>query len=207
MALPAKTASTLRTLTRGGREETFSTTLVEDLFSRHLRALVAAGFLTMEYTGTRRVYTLTPAGRDYLEGKRMGRRKQTATNGTAKGPEANEKKPLAEGTNGRRETSRRARPAEAVAAVEPPKRPRGEARPSPRPAAAAQKSGVPVTPLDVIRLMREVRDYADAHEGVDELLALIRRLEELGRRFGGLDCVRESLEAIKEFRGEKAPPR
>jgi hypothetical protein len=217
MTPSAKMASTLRLFTREGREETFSTTLVEDAYSRHLRALVADGFLSMEYTGTRRVYTLTPAGRAYLEGKRMGRKKQTAPKGPA--PEAPAQP--APGHNDHAEASRQEAPAR-------PRRPsraaqghndhaeaprRGPGRPKkPRaqPASAARvtpaapaRGGAATSPLDVIRLMREVRDYADAHEGVDGLLTTIRRVEELGLRFGGLDCVRESLEAIQEFRREK----
>jgi hypothetical protein len=209
MTLTTKMASTLRTLTRNGREETFSTTLVEDLYSRPLRALVAAGLLTMDYTGTRRVYTLTPAGRAYLEGKRMARRKPTETNGTPKMLETTERPELAGGKNGQRQSRKRPRRVEAPApAPRAPeaKKPRAAAAPT-RQAAPAARPGVAVTPLDVLRLMRELRDYADAHEGVDELLAVIHRVEELGRRFGGLDCVRESLEAIREFRAERGPGR
>jgi hypothetical protein len=167
--LSAKMASTLRLFTRAGREPTFATTLVEDGFTRPLRSLVDDGFLTMEYTGTRRVYTLTDQGRTFLEGKAMARKKQP--------------------------------PAEA----RPDPAPRRSKAPAPRPGPppASRTPAGPVTPLDVIRLMREVRDYADAHEGVEALLAMIQRVEDLGRRFGGLDCVRETLLAIREFRGEK----
>lgn len=184
-------ASTLRLFTRGGREETFSTTLVEDGYSRALRELVAAGFLTMDYTGTRRVYSLTALGRHYLEGKRMGKKKQ-----------ANEEK------NGVEPASPVQEPVERTAqevdkARARRKKPVSEVREEPKAAPIVLTPGMGASPLEVIRLMREVRDYADAHEGVAALLGLIKRVEELGRRFGGLDYVRESLEAIQEFRAEK----
>jgi hypothetical protein len=194
--LSAKMASTLRLFTRAGRETTFATTLVEDGFTRPLRSLVDDGFLTMEYTGTRRVYTLTDQGRTFLEGKAMARKKQTP----AEAP-----RPPAEAPAKNGHPAPRAKRPAAPAAVRPDPGPRrGKASaPRPGPPPASRPPAGPVTPVDVIRLMREVRDYADAHEGVEALLAMIQRVEDLGRRFGGLDCVRESLLAIREFRGEK----
>lgn len=194
--LSARMASTLRLFTRAGREQTFATTLVEDGFTRPLRSLVDDGFLTMEYTGTRRVYTLTDQGRTYLEGKAMARKKRPPTEAPRQPAEAPAK-------NGHPAKAKRLSEPVAVRPEPAPRRKKPLAeRPAPPPVAPAPRKapGAPVTPLDVIRLMREVRDYADAHEGVEALLAMIHRVEELGRRFGGLDCVRESLLAIKEFR-------
>lgn len=190
--------STLRLFTRGGKVDTFATTLVEDAYTRPLRALVDGGWLSMNYTGTQRVYTLTPEGKVFLEGKRMGKKKVTENKDAPPPPvrAANEAPPA------RRERKKR----EPAAKVTPPAAPRkkpavnGVAHP---PAAPRPRSATPVSPLEVIRLMREVRDYAEAHEGVPALLAMLKRVEEIGHRFGGLDCVRESLEAIQEFRGEK----
>ena len=206
MSPSQKMASTLRLFTRGGREETFSTTLVEDLYSRHLRALVAAGFLTMDYTGTRRVYALTSAGREYLQGKRMSKKKQAEPKPPAAEKPA-EKPP--EPPPRKERAPKRPRPAEDASAPDPKKKSRAPAAkrapaPPPTPPPPKARSAAALSPLDVIRLMREVRDYADAHEGVEGLLALIQRVEQLGQRFGGLDCVRESLEAIREFRGDSS---
>lgn len=206
----AKMASTLRLFTRSGREDSFSTTLVEDSFTRPLRALVDGGFLKMDYTGTRRIYTLTPEGRVYLEGKRMGRKKQETPMTAEPAREAAQanghvqERPKAR-TRTRKPPAPPADPPAARAKLAGRRRAVGVNGASTARAIPARKPGTspPLTPVEVIRLMREVRDYADAHEGVEELLAMIQRVEELGQRFGGVDCVRESLQAIREFRQEK----
>ncbi len=217
----AKMASSLRLFTRNGRESTFSTTLVEDSYTRPLRALVDDGYLTMEYTGTRRIYTLTQRGRDFLEGKKMRKKKQAEPTPTAASA------PLqAPPTNGHaQQQTQRSKPGRKPKASSPPPSQASAPPPSPvlldpppvaptgrKPRAqpkpiltltAARRTEGPLSPLEVIRLMREVRDFAEAHEGVDALLEMIQRVEEIGERFGGLDYVRESLIAIKEFREEK----
>jgi hypothetical protein len=193
--LSAKLGSTLRLFTRAGRELTFATTLVEDGFTRPLRSLVDDGFLTMEYTGTRRVYTLTDLGRTYLEGKAMARKKTRAADAARHAVDA----PVKNG----HAAAKPKRHSEPAARPEPAPRQKKPAAPPPAPPARRVAAAAPVSPVDVIRLMREVRDYAEAHEGVDALLAMVQRVEEIGQRFGGLDCVRESLQAIREFRGDK----
>ncbi|MFO0842953.1 MAG: hypothetical protein U0797_11235 [Gemmataceae bacterium] len=198
----AKMASTLRLFTRSGREPTFTTTLVEDSFTRPLRGLVDDGFLTMEYTGTRRVYTLTERGLHYLEGKRMARKKHTAKDEPAAAVAAPAKNGRAAARSAAVRPSTPPPPPVEAALAPRPKKPRSAPAVTPKLGASPLALGAAVTPLEVIRMMREVRDYADAHEGVDALLALIQRVEEIGRRFGGIDCVRESLQAIREFRSE-----
>jgi hypothetical protein len=79
-------ARTLRALTKNGQLRTFATSLVNDAHSRCLRELVDSGYLTYEYTGTQRVYTLTEACNSRFpgrrEGKTMAKRKiKEATNG------------------------------------------------------------------------------------------------------------------------------
>jgi hypothetical protein len=59
--LTPKQARTLRVLTKNGTLQSFATSLVADDHSRSLRALVDNGYLTYEYTGTQRIYTLTEA--------------------------------------------------------------------------------------------------------------------------------------------------
>lgn len=200
----AKMASTLRLFTRNGREETFATTLVEDSYTRPLRALVDGGFLTMDYTGTRRVYTLTSQGRDYLEAKRMGKKRAQTPKPVAPAVAAAPEQPRTNGHKKERSPQKREAIKTAPPSPEPRKKKTAERNVHPPMSAVPQlRSSVSVTALDVIRLMREVRDYADAHEGVDALLAMILRVEELAQRFGGLECVRESLQAIREFRQER----
>jgi hypothetical protein len=65
-------ARTLRLLTKNGQLRSFATSLVEDAHSRPLRGLVDAGFLTYEYTGTQRIYTLTEACASLFPGPREG---------------------------------------------------------------------------------------------------------------------------------------
>jgi hypothetical protein len=59
--LTPKQARTLHVLTKNGTLHSFATSLVDDAHSRSLRALVDNGYLTYEYTGTQRIYTLTEA--------------------------------------------------------------------------------------------------------------------------------------------------
>ena len=66
-------ARTLRLLTKNGQLQSFATSLVEDAQSRTLRTLVDSGFLTYEYTGTQRVYTVTEAGSSQFSVRREGK--------------------------------------------------------------------------------------------------------------------------------------
>jgi hypothetical protein len=77
--LTPKQARTLRVLTKDGKLQSFATSLVDDAHSRSLRSLVDIGYLTYEYTGTQRIYTLTEAcGSQFpvpLEGKAVAKKK------------------------------------------------------------------------------------------------------------------------------------
>jgi hypothetical protein len=73
-------------LTKNGQLRSFATSLVSDSHSRILRTLVDNGFLTYEYTGTQRVYTLTEAGGSQFgvpkEGRTVAKKKtKETTNG------------------------------------------------------------------------------------------------------------------------------
>jgi hypothetical protein len=82
-------ARTLRLLTKDGKLQSFATSLVDDAHSRPLRGLVDSGYLTYEYTGTQRVYTLTEAGRSQFsvppEGKAVAKKKAEADAGSQAG--------------------------------------------------------------------------------------------------------------------------
>jgi hypothetical protein len=199
-------ARTLRLLTKNGQLQSFATSLVEDAQSRALRTLVDSGFLTYEYTGTQRVYTLTEACSSQFpvrrEGKTVAKKKvKEATNGQAEeAPKERAADTPAEDTNkskapalrsGERKVKKKNQDEGAPTAImngdEPP-----PVRTRSKPPAIHADLPAP-TLADVLA----VGEIAAQHGGAKKLLGVVALVDDLARKVGGIDRLRGALEGLE----------
>jgi hypothetical protein len=204
-------------LTKNGQLHSFATSLVDDAHSRALRALVDSGYLTYEYTGTQRVYTLTEAC-----GSKFPVRVQEKTVA---------KKNTEEATNGQVEEGRNEKAADSPAEEKSKIRQKNHEDPKEKPAAGTaeqkrkirQKShdaGDPIpkinndephpirarskahaalsdAPQPTLPDLLAVGEIAAQHGGAKKLLAQVSLVDDLARKVGGIDRLRLSLEGLE----------
>jgi hypothetical protein len=212
-------ARTLRLLTKNGQLKSFATSLVNDAHSRSLRELVDNGYLTYEYTGTQRVYTLTEAfGPQFpvrREGKIVAKKKiKEATNGQAS--ESHKDQPAdSRGEDTGNDKSASIATAEPVRAAKVTsskikQKDQDERTPAPaptlnndepRPIRKKSKPHVshPDLPSPTLADLLAVGKMAAQHGGANKLLALVALVDDLGRKVGGIDRLRGALEGLESL--------
>jgi hypothetical protein len=199
-------ARTLRLLTKNGQLRSFATSLVDDGHSRALRALVDNGYLTYEYTGTQRIYTLTAAcGARFsppLEGKTVAKKKtKEATNGHVdeghNDPPADHhavEKSQANVVPSISSAARAKKKQEEVSTTTPSMKnddpPPVRTKSKPR---AVHFNGPAPTLVDLLA----VGEIATQHGGARKLLAQVALVDDLARKVGGIDRLRRALEGLE----------
>jgi hypothetical protein len=200
-------ARTLRLLTKNGQLQSFATSLVEDAQSRALRSLVDSGFLTYEYTGTQRVYTLTEACSSQFpvrrEGKTVAKKKvKEATNGQAE-EAPRDTKPAdtpAEDTtqskapalrSGERKVKKKKLDESAPAAIM-----NGDEPPPVRTRSKPPEIHADL-PTPTLADLLAVGEIAAQHGGAKKLLGVVALVDDLARKVGGIDRLRGALEGLE----------
>jgi hypothetical protein len=234
-------------LTKNGKLRTFATSLVDDANSRALRALVDNGYLTYEYTGTQRIYTVTDRSEAQLpvaapEGKTVAKKK-TETAGATRVDDGPKDRPASSQSEVKAranvptipmsELCRAALAAGQAAAPEAlcwarvqypemaldektfrvtfskiKRETRDESAPTPGKSTeesvppptkskphAGQQSSPPPTLTDLLA----VGKMAAQHGGAKKLLGVVALVDDLARKVGGIDRLRQSLEGLESL--------
>jgi hypothetical protein len=189
-------------LTKNGQLQSFATSLVDDGHSRILRQLVDSGYLTYEYTGTQRVYTVIGAGGSQFpvrrEGKTVAKKKvKEATNGhVEEGPkERADETPAVDRDLPAQPAERKAK--KKVQAESAPAPVLNNDGPQPARTRSKPQFSHPDLPSPTLTDLLVVGEIAAQHGGAKKLLGVVALVDDLAKRVGGIDRLRGALEGLE----------